>query len=73
MGCSHGSRGLEWSGSVRHLLIDITNVHGLIKVYQEHWGVISGRLMSAAIERSTAFVGSVEDPHQENLNLLKST
>jgi hypothetical protein len=50
------------------LLIDITNVHALITVCQKRWGVIGGQLMSAAVERSTAFVGSqystVDEPEE---------
>ena len=40
------------------LLIDITNGHEIITVCQKRWGVMGGRLISAVVERSTAFVGS---------------
>jgi hypothetical protein len=42
------------------LFIDTTNVHALItsNLCRKRWGVIGGRLMSAAVERSAAFVGS---------------
>jgi hypothetical protein len=51
---------MEGSCTMTTLFIDTTNVHALITVCWKRWGVIGGRLMSAAVEprRSTAFVES---------------
>jgi hypothetical protein len=57
MGCSDGGRGLKWRvrASRRPRCLLIANGHELS---QKRWGAIGGRLMSAVVERSTAFVGS---------------